>query len=376
MKNNKRKSRLGILQLVMCLVLLSLTGCKEKENQTNDFASIEKSKIEIEEIMNLDKENVVLTLDDFDYFFYKEISAVTAISFDVYTIKELEEEDITVSVDTEIPYSYEVVKQEDEKLEDFTLMSYLGVNWKELYQMMVEDENKFQKLASAYSEQYASIGEVPVLHSYNVSLQFNLHEQEFTTETISEIDVVVDGKTCKVDGGSITLDADFTLDREYKGVELESLSYFEVPFDTNREGTTVLPAYSFTATEKLRIADFKVSHPGLDIQSIELQIEENGNVRNEKLTDLNGVEISEGAHVTIYATVQSEKLANVFSYGASGLQIMEYTLLEEDIPQIAYNEFVARTRLRAFDFYGYYIDGIDMLSYYYDYYNPMYGYQQ
>lgn len=373
-----KNSRVRIVVLSICLILMALTGCKEKqtENHTSESesAAIEEEKIKIEKLVNLDEENVVISLEDFDYYFYKNNSSITAISFNVYTLKDLKEEDISVTIHAAVPYSYEVLKEDDEKFEDLILMSYLGVDWKMLYQMMMEEPDKFEEVTSTYSEKYANIKNIPVLHAYNVSIQFDLYEQDFLTETISEVDVEVDGKTYKMDGGNITLDADLTLNREYEGIELDSLAYFEVPFDLNREGTTVLPAYSFTATEPIQIDDFKVSHPDFHVQSIELQIEENGNVRNEKVNSLNGVKIAEGSYVTIYVTVQSEKLANAFSYGASGLQIMEYTLVEEEKPQIAYSEFVARTRLRAFDFYGYYIDGVDMLSYYYDYYNPIYGY--
>lgn len=369
--------RLKIILSVICLILAVCTGCKEEqmENHTGELKSeiIEEDKVEIEKLVNMDEENVVISLDKFDYYFYKNISSISAISFNVYTMKELKKEDIAVLIDTAIPYSYEVVEEDNEKLEDFSFMSYLGVDWKELYQMMVEEPDKFEEETSAYSKKYESIEKIPVLHAYNVSIEFDLQKQDFDTETISKMDIKVDGETYKIDGGNITLDADFLLGRECQGIELDSLVYFEVPFDINKEGVTVLPAYSFTVTEDIRIDDFKIFHPDFHIQSMELQIEENGNVRNEKLDSLNGMEIAKGARVTIYTTVQSEKLANAFSYGASGLQIMEYTLTGEDKQQTAYSEFIMRTRLRAFDFYGYYIDDIDTLSYYYDYYNPIYG---
>lgn len=373
-----KNKRFKMMMSAICLILVTLTGCKGKQTENPASESrtetIEEANVEIEKLMNLDENNVVISLDKFDYYFYKNNSSISTISFNIYTMKELQEKDIAVLIDTAVPYSYEVVKEEDEKLEDLTFMSYLGVNWKELYQLAVKEPDKFEERIQTYSQKYERIEKVPVLHAYNVSIQFDLQGQDFATDIISEIEVEVDGKTHKIDGGNITLDADFILEREHKGMDIDSLVYFEVPFDINKEGVTVLPEYSFTATENLRIDDFKISHPDFHIQSMELQIEENGNVRNEKLDSLSGVEIAKGACVTIYTTVQSEKLADAFSYGASGLQIMEYTLKEEEEPQTAYSEFIMRTRLRAFDFYGHYIDGIDMLSYYYDYYNPIYGY--
>lgn len=372
------KNKLEIIFLTVCLALLMLVGCEENKviDTTGKMEAevVEKLKIKMDDFMNMNEENVVISLDKFDYFFYKNTSSVTTISFDIYSLKELEEKNIDVSLEAACPYSVEVLKQEDEKLELFNLMTYMGVDWKELYRMMIEETDKFEELTDAYSKQYDKLKEVPVLHSYNVCVQFDMTGPEFSEENISEIEVSVDGKTYKINAGNIVLNREFQLDREYEGIELNSFSYFEIPFDINQDGTTVLPEYSFVAKEKIRIDDFKISHPDFNIQSFELQVEENGNVRNEKITDLKGIEIEEGANVTIYATVQSNKLAESFSYGASGLQIMEYTLLKENIPQKAFNEFIIRTRLRAFDFYGHYVDNIDTLSYYYDYYNPIYEY--
>lgn len=372
------RKKVKIVLMVSFFLLIMFVGCKEnniKDDHVGEkTAPIEKLKVKIEEVMDMNEENVVITLDKFDYFFYKDTSSVTTISFDIYSLKELKETDIVVSLDVACPYTYEVLRLEDEKLELFNFMSYLGVDWKELYRTMTEETDRFEETINNFNKQYEKIKQVPVLHSYNVCIQFDLAGTEFFTDNVSEIDVIVDGESHKISTGNIRLDSDFKLDRTYDGIELNNFSYFEVPFDVNKEGTTVFPEFSFVAKKDIRIDDFKLSHPNFQIQSIELQIENNGNVRNEKVTELDGVEIREGSNVTICVTARSEKLADAFSYGASGLQVMEYTVMDNNESQKAFNEFIIRTRLQAFDFYGYYIDGIDILSYYYDYYNPLYGY--
>ena len=216
--------------------------------------------------------------------------------------------------------------------------------------------------------------ELPQFHVYQVSIL--LERTVGGEETIREITLTIDGNSYPLHIGEIRLREEPELnypidwDMDDGGITSQNLIYASNPMLYNDGIDQICPAFDFTAAYDMELLDLYLLDTEIEILDVRLVIRSpNGTGMDFYWDRTSPVYLNAGDAVQIFVYYRDQR-QTALDYRAKAWPVIEYQCALG-----SYSAFAECTLQRELNFYALYamvFDGVDLESYYRDYYFPKY----
>lgn len=330
-----------------------------------------------------------------DYDIYFGESCAPFLSFWILSRDALDMEDIQVDIPIQNGYSifraecydedlgHLLSEKEDDPIDTyFTFMPYLywcywGTQWSEIYEdpdaatIRTKEGEEFL-LKEVYSLLKAD--DLPQFHVYHVNIL--LEETVGGEEVFREIDLTIGGETYHLNIGEIRLHEDPPLNYpcdlgidESGGITSQTIIVYGTPPMLYNDGVDQLfPAFDFTVPYDMELLDLYLLDSEMEILDIRLLVNsDNGNSMDIYWNTDDPIELAAGDRVQIYVYYRDER-QKMLDYSAKAWVAMDYACQKGFYS--AFSECTLQREMNLYELYAIVFDGVDMESYYRDYYFP------
>lgn len=336
--------------------------------------------------------SIYFTCHNYDYDIYFGESCAPFLSFWILSKDALNIDSIQIDIPIQNDYAIFQAECYDEylgrlstagTLDYYTFTPYLyqcywGTQWSAVYEnpdapLTINTEGKEVSLEEAYRLLEAE--DLPKFHVYYVDILFK--EPFGGDETFQEIDLTIDDKTYHINIGEIRLHDDpplnYTCDLEIDesgGITSQHIIVYGTPPMLYNDGIDQLcPAFDFTAPYDMELLDLYLLDSKIEIQDIRLLINSQNGSSMDLYWDTNSpISVDEGDHVQIFVYYRDER-QKALDYTAKAWAAIDYEC--EKGRYSAFSECTLRRELNMYELYAIVFDGVDMASYYQDYYFPL-----
>lgn len=361
----KKMSLTNLLKLVIVTSFLMIGGCannEEEKNIVDDFTGDE----------------IILGIKNVDLQFQNGVGVdMYHFEFEMVTSTTIQESNIKIKGVDESLYSVEVIEIDKGSLPEYVYYTYLGIDWKKLYNLELasnkddQNETKLITYLDKFSKGYGDMQNqdiAPNSHYYLIALNFRntIENVNFDTLEIVKDDFRKDIKIGNVSFSTSKQNDEF---RESNGFELITLASNGMAIIPNKDGYIITEDISFRVNEDVELISVKeINHEELPTK---VQVSTNGgDGAKNVILDANPIRLKQGAQGYLKATIKDENFMNTLDYARviyleiivknknGDLTSNVYTALVQTRP--SYQELVVRER-----------DKLDFSKYYNDYYSKL-----
>lgn len=372
------KKRFVINFMLIC-VMIVFCGCgnenkKEKVNDKIDFNKEASIRNVVQDSKKM-KDDLIIVMDNYDTYVNNEIGG-NFFYFNIISKEKLNDTDIKVSMDTNLPYNFGFFDQDDSvvnndnEIQFETFQMYNNMNWKKLYELSKDrNSNNFDKYKRMYNKEYTDMNKKYGFFYYTAQINIDTKQLKEDT-TISEI-------TFNYKGKDYVKKINFKLynklpgigDREYSDdiISMDSFGFDDVMIYPNKDGLIPIEDNTFVANKDIELTNIEIlSNGNVKLKEAYISIVDDKSYEQK----WNGnMSISKGTKFKIKMIAQDDNLKNNISYGVKLRPVIEFNCNGEK--GATYYEASYRTKPLADEAYAYYVDDVDVLSYYYDYFNKV-----
>lgn len=227
----------------------------------------------------------------------------------------------------------------------------------------------YQQLLNAEVESYIGLNseDVREFYVYIVEVQF---EGE-TEEIIETMDVTIGGEVYHQDLGSLHLmPGNMPMNHPWADVYIDTISVMAITTNLYGEGHGQFEAFTFTATSDVTLTDFYFTDGATELLNIELTITSAGNTMTTSWDGDSPVYLYPDDEVRIYVYVRNPYMAGLH-YDTNLFYELDMVQSEETYALVNCVQ-VPSQWMNYHELYAIVFDGLDLESYYRDYYYPIY----
>jgi len=313
-----------------------------------------------------------------DYDIYLNMSCTPFLSFWILSKDALNVD--TIQADIPIRNGYSILSADcyDENLGQFSTddtvenyytfkpylyQCYWGKSW---------TEGEDAALLEAYSRLKPQ--DLPQFHVYQVVIMFE--KTVGGDESFREMTLTIDGKAFPLSIGEIRLHEEATVNYpidwvlEDGGITSQTLMPYCYPQLYNDGIDQLAPAFAFTAAYDMELLDLYLLDPNIEILDTRLVISSgNGSSMDFYWDRISPVYLEQGDQVMIFVYYRDERQVSL-DYMAKAWPVLDYKC--EQGYYSAFTECTLCRELNLYELYAIVFDGVDLESYYRDYYFPKY----
>lgn len=383
------------LFLCACLLLPLLAGCQNDGEMTTtqptgtqpsvlvppttltEGSEPEDNILDGYNIPTIDKNYWELLCENCDMTFYLDSSGQGFVGFYLLSTRDLEGETISITTDIGGKTEYLIPKAiTDSFAFPMTVfLAYQNVDWESLANDPAAEEEKVKKWEVIYAQLLPTL---PKLYVYNVAWTFDELGVERNNPTpiqqIRLLTVSINGQEKTYNPGTFIFAAGkYNVNATYLGgLSNNFFGSSEYPVDPSANGVVKLPEWSIRVKKDVVLESISVVDcEAIEVIKCELAIRTPQGDVFSFLWDANSsVEIDEGSEITLKVTLADPCVA-----GKLIGNIMRYVVLNYTSDGESYGAVITmhcRIAASPHDIYALKIDGVDMIPYYVDYYNPLY----
>lgn len=380
------KKRLTILMLLF-IIGIYCCACNDTNNeqteQTNVGETVEneeqsadnqtENEEEISAILPEIKENYFRVFAENTDRVFTAYSCTNTLFFTVLSTEQLTTEDIKVTLDADISYSYDLIMNETpENISYNVFATYQGLVWKDVAQENKEDITALKREIESYRDAYVkSLSKVPKLYQGVLYINLNEWYKQDLLE-IKEIGIEVKGEEqiYSFDGISINM-AETTYSTSSKLLS-DTIAVSDVPVDVSDDGRfyiedIVLRASDDVAVDKIYFFNCEES----TVENVYVSQGIGGMALDYVWDKTTAIEVANGEHVTLNIEATDPIFADTLVANVSRVLMIEYSCNGEKHIEVV--DAVFRMRKPAHEMYAEMEDELDYVSYYTEVYPLLYG---
>ena len=382
--------------LCLLLLLLVLAGCRNPQdthttNGTRDSwgthtidgtESLQTTgtPIDLPEgvcIPTTDQDYWELLCENCDMTFYLDSSGQRFVGFYLLSTRNLEGETISIITDLGGNTEYSIPKAITDAFvfPMSAFLAYQNVDWGKLADDPTAAEMEIAQWETAYRQLLPAL---PKLYVYNIQWSFEelgvQRDDPAPIQQIRSLTVSINGYEKTYNPGTFIFDAGkYNVNATYLGgLSNNFFGASEYPVDPSADGVVKLPEWSIRVKKDVVLESISVVDcEAIEVIKCELAIRTPQGDVFSFLWDANSsIEIDEGSEITLKVTLADPCVA-----GKLIGNIMRYVVLNYTSDGESYGAVITmhcRIAASPHDIYALKIDGVDMIPYYVDYYNPLY----
>ncbi len=269
---------------------------------------------------------------------------------------------------------------------------YRGTDWKEYTRLQQKLENMDvfadveaynatkearDTLALQYWQDYLSLTarDLPVFYAYQIQVRFTMDAAAIYDEECSRIELHLGDFDTVLEGGSFRIHAESPplqapSQDGWLGIHPGILGPYRANCSFGDEGIErVEMLMDLDATEDITLTDFSLYGGRLECLQLNVTISsDRGGSMDFYWDGKTPVKLKAGEHLDISAVVRDPSGSGSYGCGARSLAILRYSCGEETATHFA--EIILESRPDLWEAYAVWFDGLDVSSYYKDYYQP------
>ena len=269
---------------------------------------------------------------------------------------------------------------------------YRGTDWKEYASLQQklesldpladpDDYNATQEardtLALQYWQDYLSLTakDLPVFYAYQIQIRFTTDAAAIYDEECSRIELHLGDFDTVLEGGSFRIHAESpplqTRSHDaWLGIHPQMMGPYRADCSAWDDGIARVDLLmDLDATEDITLTDFSLYGGSLEVLQLNVTISsDSGGAMDFYWDGKTPVKLKAGEHLDINAVVRDPSGSGSCSCGARSLAIMRYSCGEETATH--WTEIILESHLDLWEAYAVWFDGLDVSSYYKDYYQP------
>lgn len=372
-------------KLAVCLVmvLLCLTGCSQAGEETtkpDPDTVFTTPRNPGSSLIEYDPDRqIYFSCRNLDYDIYLDMSCTPFLSFWILSKDALNIDTIQADIPIQNRYSILYAECYDEYLgqlsTDDAIENGYYIFRPYLYQCYWEkswEDGEDSALLEAYSRLKPQ--DLPQFHVYYVTIMFE--KTVGGDEAFQDITLTIDGKDYPLHIGEIRLHEEATVNYpidwvlEDGGITSQTLMPYCYPQLYNDGIDQLAPAFAFTAAYDMELLDLYLLDPNIEILDVRLVINSQKGTSMDFYWDrISPVYLEQGDQVMIYIYYRDERQASL-DYMAKAWPVLDYKC--EQGYYSAFTECTLCRELNLYELYAIVFDGVDLESYYRDYYFPKY----
>ena len=312
-----------------------------------------------------------------DYDIYLDSSCAPFLSFWILSKDALNMDTLQADIPIQNRYSILYAECYDESLgqlsmDDSIENAYIFRPY--LYQCYCEKswgDGEDSAILEAYNR--LKPNDLPQFHIYSVTIMFE--KTVGGEEAFQDIILTIEGKDYPLHIGEIRLHEKAVLNYPDdqlldSSISLQSWSLGSKAMLYNGGIDQICPAFLFTAAYDMEILDLYLLDPNIEILDVRMNIHSPNGTSMDFYWDMNSpVYLEQGDNVTIYVYYRDER-QSCLDYTAKAWPVIDYRC--ENGYYSAFTEGTLYRELNIYELYAIVFDGVDLESYYRDYYFPKY----
>ena len=388
--------------IIAIFISFLLTSCGYTEAEENLPTSPTKKLLPVASItpgnnlVEYDSErDIYFSCKNQNYDIYFGESCAPFLSFWIISKEPLDTENIRVEIPIQNNYSIFQITTYDDYLGHITAnpeladprctfspylyQSYFDVDWEKIYldrDAPITISRNGQDMDLDYEFNLLEPDNLPQFHAYFVDIYFEKTVKE--PESFDNIDLYI-GDTCyALQVGEVRLSDDPPLHYpcDLMNIGEEDISsqtimvYGTPPMLYNDGIDWILPVFDFTAPFQMELLDFYLMDEQIALLDVRIQVNStSGNSMDLYWDCETPIYLNAGDHVMI-STYYRDDRSTQLSYTAKAWAGLDFEC--EKGRYSAISECTLRHELNLYELYAIVFDGVDMESYYKDYYFPVY----
>ncbi len=355
--------------LAACFLCITAAGCSDNSESGvngNDNSTKEYFKI----LPSAFTDDYIVCINKMDLEIEKSSTMMPNFNFYVLSKEPLAEGDVSVNIDTDIPYKvfYSETTEYEGKFADYICLQYNNMDWNKLKEIEnTSDEEEFLAYKSKIDSEYESLSDkqFPQFYDNKYTVQFDI-EAIHAAEKINEIEVIIKDFSTIVDIGNINF-LDYRSEKENVGdydLSFNSAGCAGVNIAGNTDGLITVPPQGATVKKDIKIKNIYLLNESdtLSINKVDIDLmSEDANI-NQEWKKGEDFEIEKGTDVTFNFEIKDTKLAENQNYAVNIYILIEYEADGE--MYVTSNQVLCETRFDGQTLYAMYKDNIDFRPYF------------
>lgn len=363
--------RKRICATVLCALLLLTTASCDKKEYPADGEVMPQSTIQLSGCkLPSQKDFLLLVCDNCDIVKCMGCTGFNGLEFQLISSEPLVEEDMQIALGENLQCDFSISETPME-FPYYVFQAYQGQSWAELYQLSllqddVEGEKKFQEERDKYVAAYQQMEETDgqKLYTYRLTIPLSSEQMnppaEFHTLTLT-----AGGQTQNYEIGKIQMIESYSIPERDGNLVEATLACIDMPAPPSPDGEIPIYELQFDVQEDLEIVE--VSFLGENAPTIKELTLSSAETGVDALWDQSQpFAVSKGDTITLRGSACAPTLARRTSGSLRRYLKVEYVCNGK--PACTVLELDYRMRLNSYEAYAALVDGVDMQSYYTDYY--------
>ena len=363
--------RKRICAMVLCALLLLTTASCDKKEHPADGEVMPQSTIQLSDCkLPSQKDFLLLVCDNCDIVKCMGCTGFNGLEFQLISSEPLVEEDMQIALGENLQCDFSLTEDESMEFPYYVFQAYQGQSWEELYQLSLlqgdeEGEKKFQEERDKYVAAYQQMEETNTLKLYTYYLTLVLSgwqvnpPAEFHTLTLT-----AGGQTQTYEIGKIQMIESYSIPERDGNLICDILASTDMPALPSPDGEIPIYELQFDVQEDLEIVEVSfLGENAPTIKELRLCSAETG---VDAKWDGQPFAASKGDTITLRGSACAPTLAGRTSGSLRRYLKVEYIC--NGNPACTVIELDYRMRLNSYEAYAALVDGVDMQSYYTDYY--------
>lgn len=355
--------------LVFCFLCIAATGCSGNDASSTDKHN-ETTKEYLKTLPSSFTDGYIVCINKMDLEIEKGSTTVPAFNFNVLSKEPLADGDVSVNIDTDIPYNviYTETTEQKGKFADYICLQYNDTDWNKLKEAEnSSDEEEFLAYKSKIDSEYASLSDkqFPQFYNNQYTVQFDINAIN-GGEEINEIEVIIGDFSVKEDIGTISF-INYRSQKENVGdfdLSFNSAGIAGVNIAGNADGLISVPPQDATVNKDVMIKDIYLLNESdtLSINKVDIDLVSDDTNINQEWKKGEDFEIEKGTEVTFNFEIKDTKLVENLNYAVNLYILIEYEADGE--MYVTSNQVLCETRFDSQTLYAMYKDNIDFRSYF------------
>lgn len=341
--------------LISCFVCITAAGCSGNDANNTDKNN-ETTKEYLKILPSAFTNDYIVCTNKMDLEIEKGSTAVPSFSFNVLSKEPLAEGDVSVNIDTDIPYEviYNETTEHKGKFDEYICIQYNKANSESIDKSVIDSE-----YASLSDEQF------PQFYNNQYTVQFDINAIN-GGEEINEIEVIIGDFSVKEDIGTISF-INYRSEKENVGdfdLSFNSAGIAWVNIAGNADGLISLPPQDATVNKDIVIKDIYLLNESdtLSVNKVDIDLVSDDTSINQEWKKGEDFEIQKGTKATFNFEIKDAKLAENLNYAVNLYILIEYEADGE--MYVTSNQVLCETRYDSQLLYAMYKDNIDFKSYF------------
>lgn len=388
--------------IIATLLSLLLTSCAYSDTYSSGMVSVPEKLLPVASaspgngLIEFDpKRDIYFSCENQNYDIYFGESCAPFLSFWIISKEPINTENMRVEIPIQNKYSiFQIITYDDylgqistdPTLADplctfapYLYQSYFEVDWKQIrldHDAPIFISHDGQDVNLSYAFSCLDPENIPQFHAYLVDIYFEKTIEE--PESFENIDLYIGdtryslniGKIRLLDNPPLHYPCDL-LNIDGETISSQTIMAYGTPPILYNDGIDwIMPVFDFTAPFQMELLDFYLTDEAIELLDVRLQIHSTTGNSMDLYWDCSApIYLNAGDHVMISVFYRDDRSTQL-SYTAKAWAGLDFQCEKGQFSAVS--ECTLRHELNLYELYAIVFDGVDMESYYKDYYFPLF----